>query len=224
MILDPEQAKARIARRVAAELREGNVVNLGIGLPTAVADYIGDGIHVAFQSENGMVGMGGRPAAGNGDPYIVDAGGNGSSIEAFGAIFDSAFSFGLIRGGHVDVCVLGALQVDQEGNLANWIVPGKLVPGMGGAMDLVTGSRRVIVAMQHTAKGQRKILKSCTLPLTAVHVVDLIVTELGVFSFDSGELTLEEIAEDTTVEEIRAQTEASFVVSPKLKPMEARGA
>jgi acetate CoA/acetoacetate CoA-transferase beta subunit len=200
-------------------LRDGDIVNLGIGLPTTVANYLPENVHILLQSENGMIGMGANPASGEEDPDIVDAGGKYSSILPQGAFFDSAFSFGLIRGGHVDVCVLGALQVDQEGNLANWIIPGKLVPGMGGAMDLVTGSRRVIIAMQHTAKGEPKILKKCTLPLTAKGEVDLIVTELGVFSFDADGMVLEEIGEGVNLDEVRSATAAEFRVAENLKTM-----
>jgi len=221
MSIDPDRAKELIARRVAKELKDGDVVNLGIGLPTSVANYLPDGVHILLQSENGMIGMGANPPAGKEDPNVVDAGGGFSSILPQGAFFDSATSFGFIRGGHVDLCVLGALQVDQEGNLANWIIPGKMVPGMGGAMDLVTGSRRVIVAMLHSAKGQAKILKKCTLPLTAKGEVDLIVTELGVFKFDGKGLVMTEIGEGVSMDEVRVATEAEFRVSPGLKKMEA---
>lgn len=221
MDLSPEAAKAAIARRVAMELRDGDVVNLGIGLPTLVAGYLPAGVSILLESENGMIGMGPKPGQGGEDPDIVDAGGGASSILPGGAFFDSAFSFGLIRGGHVDVCVLGALQVDAEGNLASWIVPGVLVPGMGGAMDLVTGAKRVIVAMQHCAKGKPKLLERCGLPLTAKGEVDLVVTEYGVFDFATGRLRLVERHPEASVEEIRAATGAAFAVAPVLGLMKA---
>lgn len=173
-------AKEMIARRVALEMENGNVVNLGIGLPTMVANYLPEGVSVTPQSENGFVGLG--ALQGEPDPNLVNAGGQPCGIIPGGAMFDSATSFMLIRGGHVDVTVLGGLEVDEQGNLANWMVPGKMVPGMGGAMDLVTGAKKVIVAMEHSAKdGSAKILEQCRLPLTGKGVVDLIVTELGVF-------------------------------------------
>ncbi len=212
--------RERIARRVAKEFKDGDIVNLGIGMPTLVANYIAEGIEVIFQSENGFVGMGPAPEAGNEDPDIVNAGGLPVSVLNGAAYFDSATSFGIIRGGHVDATVLGALQVDEVGNLANWMIPGKLVPGMGGAMDLVVGAKKVILAMEHTAKGKPKILKECTLPLTAKKEVNLIVTELGVFEITPGGMFLREIAPDTTVEAIKAVTEADFIVSDPLKVMD----
>lgn len=220
MTMDSQTAKQIIAKRIARELSDGQLVNLGIGLPTMVANYIPEGIHVVFQSENGMVGMGSAPAEDKVDLHITNAGGQYSTILPGGVFFDSSMSFSLIRGGHVDVTVLGALEVDQEGNLANWIVPGKMVPGMGGAMDLVVGAKKVIIAMQHTAKGVPKILKKCTLPLTAKSQVNLIVTELGVMEVTSGGLLLKEIHPDVTLEEIKKATEAELIIDEQLKTME----
>ncbi|MBN2878296.1 MAG: CoA transferase subunit B [Clostridia bacterium] len=201
-------AKEMIARRVAKELKDGYMVNLGIGLPTMVADYLE--ADLTFQSENGMLGMGCKPEEGQEDRDITNAGAQPVTIVPGGMYFDSAYSFALIRGGHVDVTVLGALQVDETGSLASWMIPGKMVPGMGGAMDLVTGAKRVIIAMQHTAKGAPKVLKKCTLPLTAVGVVDMIVTELCVFKFLEGKLTLTELSEGVTLDDVAAATEADF--------------
>ena len=213
-------AKQIIAKRVAKELKDGQLVNLGIGLPTLVANYIPEGINVTFQSENGMVGMGKGCERGEEDINITNAGGQYVTILPHGAFFDSSMSFGLIRGGHVDMTVLGALEVDQHGNLANWIIPGKLVPGMGGAMDLVTGAKKVIVAMLHTVKGKSKILKNCTLPLTAKGAVDLIVTELGVMEVTKEGLLLKEISPSVTVEEIKNLTDADLIIADDLKIME----
>lgn len=212
-------AKEIIARRVAVEMQDGDVVNLGIGLPTMVANYLPEGINVVLQSENGFVGLssvGEVP-----DNNLVNAGGQHCGINSGGAVFDSAMSFCLIRGGHVDVTVLGGLQVDQYGNLANWMVPGKMVPGMGGAMDLVSGAKKVIVAMEHSAKdGSSKILKECTLPLTGKGKVILLVTELGVFRVIPEGLLLEEIAPGVEVETVAARTEAALIISPNLKVMQ----
>ncbi|MDU3801736.1 3-oxoacid CoA-transferase subunit B [Paraclostridium bifermentans] len=205
-----------IARRVAKEFENGQLINLGIGLPTLTANYIEDGINVTFQSENGMVGMGKVADEDEIDLDITNAGGQYVTINYDGAFFDTAMSFGLIRGGHVDVTVLGALEVDQNGNLANWIVPGKMVPGMGGAMDLVVGAKKVIVAMLHTAKGKAKILKNCTLPLTAKNVVDMIVTELAVMKVTENGLLVTEISEGVTVEELIEMTEADLIISDDL--------
>ncbi|WP_249961007.1 3-oxoacid CoA-transferase subunit B [Histophilus somni] len=217
-------AKEIIARRIALELKDGDVVNLGIGLPTMVANYIPSDISITLQSENGFLGLTAFDPE-NPDENIVNAGGQLCSIQAGGMFFDSAYSFALIRGGHVDACVLGGLEVDQEANLANWMVPGKMVPGMGGAMDLVTGARRVIIGMEHCAKmGTSKILKKCTLPLTARNKVHLVVTELAVFEFINGQLTLTEMAEGYDLDMIKAKTEAEFVVSPNLKTMSLAGA
>ncbi|MGL5436068.1 MAG: 3-oxoacid CoA-transferase subunit B [Lachnospiraceae bacterium] len=204
--------KERIARRVAKELQDGNVVNLGIGLPTMVADYVPEGMTIHLQSENGILGMGPVPDANTYDPNIVNAGGKPVTVETGACYFDSAFSFSIIRGGHVDVTVLGALQVDQNGSLASHIIPGKMVPGMGGAMDLVTGSKKVIIAMTHTAKdGSPKILNEISLPATAVNRVHQIVTELAVIDVTENGLVLKEIAVDTTVEEVIQKTEAPLI-------------
>lgn len=218
--MDKKELQAFIARRVAKELKDGDVVNLGIGLPTLVANYVPEGIEVVFQSENGFVGLGAAPEAGQEDDDLVNAGGAHVTIIPGGAFFDSSTSFALIRGGHVDITVLGALQVDQEGNLANWKIPGKMVPGMGGAMDLVVGAKKVIISMEHTARGNPKILKKCNLPLTAKGQVDMIITEMGVFEFTEEGLILSEINPEFTVEDIQAVTEADFKVSSYLKKME----
>lgn len=206
--------KERIARRVAKELSDGDVVNLGIGLPTMVADYVPKDITIHLQSENGILGMGPVPDANTYDANIVNAGGKPVTVETGACYFDSAFSFAIIRGGHVDVTVLGALQVDQHGSLASHIIPGKMVPGMGGAMDLVTGSKKVIIAMTHTAKdGSSKILDHITLPATAVEKVHLIVTELAVIEVTPKGLKLNEIAADTTVAEVVEKTAAPLTLA-----------
>lgn len=209
-----------IAKRVAKELKDGDVVNLGIGMPTMVANYIPEGIDIMLQSENGFVGLASAPEAGKEIRNLVNAGGQSVTIVDGGAFFDSAMSFGIIRGGHVDVTVLGALQVDEKGNLANWMIPGKMVPGMGGAMDLVVGAKKVIVAMEHTAKGSHKILKECKLPLTAKSQVNLIITEMGVMEVTSEGIVLTEIAPGLSVEEVQAATEAELIISKDLKTME----
>lgn len=218
-MLDRERGRQLIVKRVAAELKDGDVVNLGIGLPTEVANHIPEGIDITLQSENGYIGIGPAPKEGEEDKYVVNAGGKFSSIITGGATFDSSTSFGIIRGGHVDITVLGALQVDERGNLANWMIPGKMVPGMGGAMDLVVGAKKVIIAMEHTAKGNPKILKSCTLPLTAAGEVDIIITDMCVIEVTKDGMVLKEIAPETTIEEIMAATEAELKVSPELKTM-----
>ena len=213
--------KEMIARRVAKELSSGDVVNLGIGLPTMVADYIPEGVNVIFQSENGFLGLGPKPEVGQEDKDLTNAGAQPVTILPGGSFFDSATSFTLIRGGHVDVTVLGALQVDEQGNLANWMIPGKMVPGMGGAMDLVTGAKRVIIAMTHnTKKGGAKVLKDCKLPLTAANQVNLIVTELAVIEVTTEGLVLKEINPDYTVEQVQELTEAKLIVADDLAKME----
>ncbi|WHY86915.1 3-oxoacid CoA-transferase subunit B [Neobacillus novalis] len=211
-LINPKQI---IAARVAKELSDGDVVNLGIGLPTMVPNFLPEDVNVILQSENGYIGLG--PLEGDIDPDLVNAGGQPSSILPGGAFFDSLFSFELIRGGHVDVTVLGGLEVDAKGNLANWMVPGKMVPGMGGAMDLVTGAKKVIVAMEHMAKnGSSKILQQCRLPLTGKGVVDMIVTELAVFRVTEAGFVLEELQEGVSLETVREKTEAAFIVNPAL--------
>ena len=217
MTMDPQTI---IAKRIALELRDAMLVNLGIGIPTLVANYVPAGMHIFFQSENGLIGTGPIPEEGMAEPHLTDAGGRPVSAIPGACTFDSAVSFGLIRGGHVDMTVLGGLQVDERGQLANWMIPGKMVPGMGGAMDLVTGAKRVVVAMQHTAKGKPKIIKRCTLPLTSVRAVDLVVTELAVISFEGGRPTLRETAPGVSVQQVLAATEASLVVPPQVPQMQ----
>ena len=218
--MEKSQVKPFIAQRVAREIHDGDVINLGIGLPTYVADYIPHGVHVVLHSENGMIGTGPTPTAEEAQPlYVTDAGGFPAAIGPGGAFIDSCTSFAIARGGHVDATVLGALQVDEEGNLANWLIPGVKVSGMGGAMDLLSGARRVILAMEHTAKGAPKILKKCTLPLTAVHCVDLIVTEMCVLEVRPEGLVMTEYNPEFTIEEILAATEARVTLSDELKTM-----
>jgi len=207
-------AQTVIAKRIARELRPGMLVNLGIGIPTLVANYVPDGVNVFFQSENGLIGTGPIPEEGMAHPTLTDAGGQPVSALPGACTFDSAMSFGLIRGGHLDMTVLGGLQVDAQGRLANWMIPGKMVPGMGGAMDLVTGAKRVIVAMQHTAKGAPKIVKTCTLPLTSVRIVDLVVTEMAVIGFPQGRATLLETAPGVSVAQVIAATDAELAIAP----------
>jgi acetate CoA/acetoacetate CoA-transferase beta subunit len=207
-----------IAARVAKELHDGDVVNLGIGLPTLVVNFLPPGIDIVLQSENGIMGMGPTPE--KADVDVVNAGGQPVSVKPGAMFFDSSYSFGIIRGGHVDTTVLGALEVDEKGNLANWIVPGKMVSGMGGAMDLVVGAKKVIVAMTHTQKGQPKILNKCTLPYTALGVVDLIITEMGVIEVTPKGLVLTELHPDFTKEQVLEATGASLTISPNLKPMQ----
>jgi acetate CoA/acetoacetate CoA-transferase beta subunit len=212
MIEDINLEKTIIAKRIAREFKNNQLVNLGIGLPTLVTNYIPSDINVIFQSENGIIGMGPVAEPGQENPEITNAGGTYVTTMPYGCYFDSATSFALIRGKHVEYTVLGALEVDQEGSLSNWIIPGKKVPGMGGAMDLVVGAKNVIVSTLHTERGRAKILKKCKLPLTAKHVVDMIVTELAVFRVTPGGLVLTEYNKNSSVEEIRANTEADFVV------------
>lgn len=208
-----------IARRVARELKDGDVVNLGIGLPTMVPDYLPEGVHVLLQSENGMIGMGPTPENGKEDAEFTNAGGGFITAVPGAATFDSSTSFSIIRGGHVDVSILGALEVDEKGDLANWIIPGKMAPGMGGAMDLLNGTRRVILAMEHTSKGKPKILKKCTLPLTAAGQVDTIITEMCVIEVRKEGLVVTEIHPEFTKEQVQAATDAKLTFSPDLKPM-----
>ncbi len=208
-----------IARRVALELRPGNLVNLGIGIPTLVANYVPAGLNIFFQSENGLIGTGPIPEQGMAHPLLTDAGGRPISALPGASTFDSAMSFALIRGGHVDVTVLGGLQVDATGHLANWMIPGKMVPGMGGAMDLVSGAKRVIVAMQHAAKGKSKIVQKCALPLTSARPVDLVVTDLAVISFANGRITLQEAAPGISVAEVLAATEADLLLPASVPEM-----
>lgn len=212
-------AQTIIARRVALELRSGMLVNLGIGIPTLIANYVPADLKVFFQSENGLIGTGPIPEQGMEHPLLTDAGGRPISALPGACTFDSAMSFGLIRGGHVDMTVLGGLQVDGQGQLANWTIPGKMVPGMGGAMDLVTGAKRVIVAMQHAAKGKSKIVKKCNLPLTSVRAVDLVVTDMAVIGFPGGRATLMETAPGVSVADVIANTEAELVVPAKVPEM-----
>jgi acetate CoA/acetoacetate CoA-transferase beta subunit len=212
-------AQTIIARRVARELRPGNLVNLGIGIPTLVANYVPEGLNVFFQSENGLIGTGPIPEQGMAHPLLTDAAGKPISALPGACIFDSAMSFGLIRGGHVDVTVLGGLQVDGHGHLANWMIPGKMVPGMGGAMDLVSGAKRVIVAMQHAAKGKSKIVKLCSLPLTSARPVSLVVTDMAVIAFPDGRATLLETAPGTSIGEVVAVTEAELVIPDDVPEM-----
>jgi acetate CoA/acetoacetate CoA-transferase beta subunit len=208
-----------IARRVAAELRSGMLVNLGIGIPTLVANYVPADVKVFFQSENGLIGTGPIPEQGMEHPTLTDAGGRPITALPGACTFDSATSFGLIRGGHVDMTVLGGLQVDAKGHLANWMIPGKMVPGMGGAMDLVTGAKRVVVAMQHAAKGKSKIVKQCNLPLTSARPVDLVITDLAVISFSNGRATLLERAPGVSVADIRSKTEAELAIADNIPEM-----
>jgi acetate CoA/acetoacetate CoA-transferase beta subunit len=212
-------AQGIIAKRIAQELRSGMLVNLGIGIPTLVANHVPEGVSVFFQSENGLIGTGPIPEEGMTHPTLTDAAGNPVSALPGASTFDSAMSFGLIRGGHVDMTVLGGLQVDAQGHLANWMIPGKMVPGMGGAMDLVTGAKRVVVAMQHTAKGKPKIVKQCTLPLTSLRQVDLVVTDLAVIAFPNSRATLIETAPGVTAQEVLAVAEAELVVSEHVPQM-----
>ena len=208
-----------IARRIAKELSPGMLVNLGIGIPTLVANYLPPGLQVFFQSENGLIGTGAPPEEGMAHPMLTDAGGRPVTALPGACTFDSAMSFGLIRGGHLDLTVLGGLQVDQSGRLANWMIPGKMVPGMGGAMDLVSGAKRVIVAMQHTAKGASKIVKECTLPLTSTRPVDMVVTELAVIAFPDGRATLLETAPGVSHAQVVEATQAELAIPSHLPEM-----
>jgi len=217
--MDKNQIKSTIAARVAKELKDGDVVNLGIGIPTMVPNFLPEGVKLTLHAELGCVGAGPKPAEGEEDYYVVDAGGAPSSCAVGGSFIDSATSFCIIRGGHVDATILGCLECDEEGNMSNWIIPGKKCPGMGGAMDLVAGAKKVIVAMEHTAKGAHKILKKCKLPLTAQKVVSMIITEMGVIDVTPNGLVLKEINPEFTVEQVQEATEATLTISPDLKPM-----
>ncbi|ALK96540.1 acetate CoA-transferase [Massilia sp. WF1] len=214
--MDPQTL---IARRIAQELKPGMLVNLGVGIPTLVANYVPAGMRIYFQSENGLIGTGPIPEEGMTEALLTDAAGQPVSALPGACTFDTAMSFGLIRGGHLDVTVLGGLQVDQRGLLANWTIPGKMVPGMGGAMDLVTGARRVIVAMQHTAKGASKIVKECTLPLTSIRPVDLVVTEMAVIAFENGAALLRETAPGVSVQQVLDATGAALVIPGEVPQM-----
>ncbi|CCO48121.1 Butyrate--acetoacetate CoA-transferase subunit B [Vibrio nigripulchritudo SOn1] len=219
MSTSKQAIRQRIAKRVAQEFNDGDVVNLGIGLPTLVANEISPEIEILFQAENGLLGIGEMADETNKDWDLVNAGAQYITAVEGAGYFNSADSFAIIRGGHVDATVLGALEVDEQGNLANWIVPGKMVPGMGGAMDLVVGAKKVIIAMEHTAKGNPKLLKQCTLPLTATGQVDMVVTELGVFEITSQGMVMTEIAEGVRFDEVQSQTDTPLIPSPSMKIM-----
>lgn len=218
--MEKAQMREVIAKRVAKELKDGDIVNLGIGLPTMVPNYLPQDVQVILQTENGMIGMGPTPAEGQEDENLINSGGGYITAQEGAASFSSADSFALIRGGHVDATVLGAMQVDENGDIANWMIPGKLTPGMGGAMDLLVGAKMVIVAMEHTQKGNPKILHKCSLPLTAKGAVNMIVTEMAVINVTDKGLVLSEIHPEFTVEDVKAATEADLIISPDLKSMQ----
>lgn len=217
--MDKNQIRECIARRAALELKDGYVVNLGIGIPTFVANYLPQDVHVTLQSENGLLGMGVSPEAGAEDPNLINAGGGYTTATSGASTFNSAYSFSIIRGGHVDVTMLGALQVDEKGNLANWMIPGKKTPGMGGAMDLIVGAKRVILTMEHTANGKHKILKNCDLPLTAAGEVDMIITEMGVMKITPKGIELIELNSEFSLDEIKAATGCELIISNNLISM-----
>ncbi len=218
--MEKEKIKSYIIARAAKELKDGDVVNLGIGMPTMIPSFLPENVKVTVQAENGLMGV--VPCVGESlehSLYSVDAGATPVMVSPGGCYFDSCVSFGLIRGGHIDATMLGALEVDEKGNISNWIIPGKKLPGMGGAMDLVVGAKKVIVTMEHTQKGEPKILKNCRLPLTALNCVDLIITEMGVMEVTDKGLVLTEINPEYTPEEVQRVTEAELIISPELKPM-----
>lgn len=217
--MDKKEIIEIIAKRVAMELHDGDVVNLGIGIPTFIPNYLPKDVTVTLQSENGLLGMGPTPAEGEEDETLVNAGGMYTTANPGASSFDSSMSFSIIRGGHVDLTVLGALQVDEKGNLANWVIPGKMTPGMGGAMDLVSGAKRVILSMEHTAKGRHKILKECNLPLTAAGQVNMIVTEMGVMEITPEGIVLTEKNPAFTIEEVQEATEAKLIIAENLIDM-----
>ena len=217
--MDKNQVREVIARRAALELKDGDVVNLGIGLPTLIPNFLPEGVKVTLQSENGLLGMGPEPAPGYEDKYYTNAGGGFITYFPGASCFDSSMSFSIIRGGHVDLTFLGALEADEKGNLANWMIPGKKTPGMGGAMDLIVGARRVILAMEHTANGAHKILKQCNLPLTAAGQVNMIITEMGVMEITPEGIVLTEIHPEFTVEQVQEATGAKLIISDKLIKM-----
>ncbi len=217
--MDKNQIREVIAKRAALELKDGDVVNLGIGLPTLIPNYLPPGVKVTLQSENGLLGMGPAPLPGEENPDFTNAGGGHITHFSGASCFDSSFSFSVIRGRHVDVTILGALEVDQEGNLANWMIPGKKTPGMGGAMDLIVGAKRVILTMEHTAKGAHKILKKCNLPLTAAGQVNLIVTEMCVLEVTSKGLLIKEVHPEFSLEEVMQATGTTLIVSDELIKM-----
>ncbi len=218
-MMDRNQMREVIARRAALELQDGDVVNLGIGIPTAIPSYLPEGVNVTLQSENGLVGMGPAPEEGREDKDYINAGGGYITYNPGAYACSSADSFLIIRGGHVDATFLGAMQVDEKGNLANWMIPGKKTPGMGGAMDLIVGANHVIVTMEHTARGNHKIMKECTLPLTAAGQVNMIITEMGVMKVTPKGLVLTEINPEFTVEQVQEATEAKLIIAEDLKPM-----
>ena len=217
--MDKNQIREVIARRAALELQDGYVVNLGIGLPTLIPNYLPKGVNVTLQSENGLLGMGPEPIQGEEDKNYTNAGGGYISYFPGASIFDSSISFSIIRGGHVDVTFLGALEADEEGNLANWMIPGKKTPGMGGAMDLIVGAKRVILTMEHTAKGAHKILKKCNLPLTAAGQVNMIITEMGVMDITPEGIVLREIHPEFSIEQVQESTGAKLIIPDNLIKM-----
>ncbi len=218
--LSKDKTREIIAKRAAKEFKEGDVVTLGIGLPTEVANYVPEDMHIIFQSENGLLGVGKKQKEDNIDPRIINAGGGYVEAKKGACFYDSQMAFTMMRGGHIDATVLGALQVDEDGSIASWMIPGKMVPGMGGSMDLVVGAKKVIVAMEHLSKGQVKIVKKCTLPLTAYKEVDTIITERCVFDVSKDGLVLIEINPMFSIDDIKSSVEADFKVAPNLKYME----